>query len=147
MAVFWVNLVGCFFLIFTHQSDVLSCEPTNNVKAMKETRSNDPSLWPGHILYSFTPELILTEWPLLPIHKLTSSNVTLASVVLYLLVLEVSSLWNFLLHLRVSLTHAFDILLVELVCNEEFVCILVVLKFVCFTCLNSLYLYYQGCYY
>jgi len=67
--------------------------------------------------------------------------------VLYLLVLEVSSLWNFLLHLRVSLTHAFDILLVELVCNEEFVCILVVLKFVCFTCLNSLYSYYQGCYY
>ena len=30
------------------------------------------------------------------------------------LVLEVSSLWNFLMHLRVSLTHAFDILLVEL---------------------------------
>ena len=118
MAVFWVNLVGCIFLIFTRISllvGVLSCEPTNNVKAMKETRSNDPSLWPGHILYSFTPELILTQWPLLPIHKLTSSNVTgVGCTVLYLLVLEVSSLWNFLLHLRVSLTHAFDILLVEL---------------------------------
>jgi len=46
------------------------CHPTNSVKTLKETQSNDPNQWPGYVVSSSTAGL-LTEGLLLPLRRVS----------------------------------------------------------------------------